>query len=55
MTTGDPTAFDPIVGAAAARSAYGVTGAGMTVAVIDTGVDYKNAARWAGHSALVPK
>jgi subtilisin family serine protease len=44
VTTGVPTAFDPIVGAAAARSAYGVTGAGMAVAVIDTGVDYKNAA-----------
>jgi type VI secretion system secreted protein VgrG len=36
--------FDPIVGAAAARSTYGVDGTGMTVAVIDTGVDYNNPA-----------
>ena len=44
VTTGAQTAFDPIVGAAAARSTYGVSGTGMTVAVIDTGVDYKNPA-----------
>jgi type VI secretion system secreted protein VgrG len=42
------TAFDPIIGAAATRSAYHVDGTGMTVAVIDTGVDYKNAALGAG-------
>src|SRR3954454_19018211 len=29
-----------IIGAAQARSRYGVDGSGMTVAVIDTGVDY---------------
>jgi subtilisin family serine protease len=44
VATGVPTPFDPIVGAAAARSLYGVNGTGMTVAVIDTGVDYKNPA-----------
>jgi subtilisin family serine protease len=44
VTTGAQTAFDPIVGAAAARATYGVSGAGMTVAVIDTGVDYRNSA-----------
>jgi type VI secretion system secreted protein VgrG len=42
------TAFDPIIGAAAARSAFNVDGTGMTVAVIDTGVDYKNTALGAG-------
>jgi type VI secretion system secreted protein VgrG len=44
LLTGTPTAFDPIVGAAAARAAHGVDGTGMTVAVIDTGVDYNNPA-----------
>jgi type VI secretion system secreted protein VgrG len=44
IVSGTPTVFDPIVGAAAARSAYGVDGTGMTVAVIDTGVDYNNPA-----------
>jgi subtilisin family serine protease len=44
VVTGTPTPFDPIIGAAATRSAYGVTGTGMTVAVIDTGVDYNNPA-----------
>src|SRR5262249_47860301 len=38
------TTYDPLIGAAQARSAYGVDGTGMTVAVIDTGVDYNNAA-----------
>ena len=46
--TGTPTAFDPIVGAAAARQQYGVDGTGMTVAVIDTGVDYNNPALGGG-------
>jgi type VI secretion system secreted protein VgrG len=44
IVTGAPTVFDPIVGAAAARAGYGVDGTGMTVAVIDTGVDYNNPA-----------
>jgi type VI secretion system secreted protein VgrG len=46
--TGTPTAFDPIVGAAAARQEYDVDGTGMTVAVIDTGVDYNNSALGGG-------
>jgi type VI secretion system secreted protein VgrG len=44
VVTGTPTPFDPIIGAAATRSTYGVTGTGLTVAVIDTGVDYNNPA-----------
>ena len=48
ILTGTPTAFDPIVGAAAARQHYGVDGTGMTVAVIDTGVDYNNPALGGG-------
>ena len=48
LLTGTPTAFDPIVGAAAARQTYGVDGTGMTVAVIDTGVDYNNPALGGG-------
>ncbi len=48
IETGTPTAFDPIVGAAAARQQYGVDGTGMTVAVIDTGVDYNNPALGGG-------
>ncbi|MGA7501382.1 MAG: S8 family serine peptidase [Isosphaeraceae bacterium] len=48
LLTGTPTAFDPIVGAAAARQEYGVDGTGMTVAVIDTGVDYNNPALGGG-------
>jgi type VI secretion system secreted protein VgrG len=46
--SGTPTAFDPIVGSAAARAAYGVDGTGMAVAVIDTGVDYNNPALGGG-------
>jgi type VI secretion system secreted protein VgrG len=42
VITGTATPFDPIIGAAATRSTYGVDGSGMTVAVIDTGVDYNN-------------
>jgi subtilisin family serine protease len=34
--------FDQIIGASAARAQYGVDGTGMTVATIDTGVDYNN-------------
>ncbi len=37
-----------IIGAAQARSTYGVSGAGMTVAVIDTGVNYDNEALGGG-------
>ena len=48
IETGAATAYDPITGAAAARSAYNVDGTGMTVAVIDTGVDYNNAALGGG-------
>ena len=48
LLTGTPTAFDPIVGAAAARQEYDVYGTGMTVAVIDTGVDYNNPALGGG-------
>ncbi|MFO0890489.1 MAG: S8 family serine peptidase [Isosphaeraceae bacterium] len=44
ITTGVQSLFDPIIGAAQARAAYGVDGRGMTVAVIDTGVDYTNPA-----------
>jgi subtilisin family serine protease len=48
IVTGTPTAFDPIVGAAQTRAAFNVDGTGMTVAVIDTGVDYKNPALGGG-------
>lgn len=44
IESGATTAYDPIIGAAAARSTYNVDGTGMTVAVIDTGVDYNNPA-----------
>jgi len=44
VVVGAATAYDPIIGAAAARAAYNVDGTGMTVAVIDTGVDYNNPA-----------
>jgi type VI secretion system secreted protein VgrG len=37
-----------MIGAAQSRSIYNVDGTGMTVAVIDTGVDYQNAALGAG-------
>ncbi len=43
VTDRPAAAYDPIIGASQARSAYNVNGSGMTVAVIDTGVDYKNA------------
>jgi subtilisin family serine protease len=48
IETGATTAYDAITGAAATRSAYNVAGAGMTVAVIDTGVDYNNPALGGG-------
>jgi subtilisin family serine protease len=44
IASGALTAFDPIIGAARARANYGVDGTGMTVAVIDTGVDYNHPA-----------
>ncbi len=37
-------AYDSIIGASQVQSNYGVNGTGMTVAVIDTGVDYNNPA-----------
>ena len=48
LITGAATAYDPITGAAATRSTYNVDGSGMTVAVIDTGVDYNNPALGGG-------
>jgi subtilisin family serine protease len=48
IEVGAPTAYDPVIGAASTRSTYSVDGTGMTVAVIDTGVDYQNAALGAG-------
>jgi subtilisin family serine protease len=44
LASGATTAYDPIINAAATRSTYNVNGSGMSVAVIDTGVDYNNAA-----------
>ena len=38
------TDFTSIIGAAQTRSTYGVNGSGMSVAVIDTGINYNNAA-----------
>lgn len=38
------TAQDAVIGASAARAQFGVTGAGLTAAVIDTGVDYDHPA-----------
>jgi subtilisin family serine protease len=48
IETGAATAYDPIIGASQVRSTYGVQGNGMTVAVIDTGVDYNNSALGGG-------
>jgi type VI secretion system secreted protein VgrG len=48
LITGAATAYDPVIGAAATRSTYQVDGSGMTVAVIDTGVDYNNLALGGG-------
>ena len=47
-TNSTQTAYDPIIGSAQARSTYNVNGTGMTVAVIDTGVDYNNPALGGG-------
>ncbi|WP_165228874.1 S8 family peptidase [Aquisphaera insulae] len=44
VAAGTAAVYDPIINAAATRSAYSVDGKGMAVAVIDTGVDYKNSA-----------
>jgi type VI secretion system secreted protein VgrG len=48
IETGAPTAYDPVIGAAQSRSTFSVDGTGMTVAVIDTGVDYNNQALGGG-------
>ena len=48
IETGAATAYDPIIGASQVRSTYNVQGAGMAVAVIDTGVDYNNPALGGG-------
>jgi type VI secretion system secreted protein VgrG len=48
LYSGGITAYDPVIGAAQARSTYNVDGSGKTVAVIDTGVDYNNAALGSG-------
>ena len=42
IETGATTAYDPIIGAAASPLDLQREGSGMTVAVIDTGVDYNN-------------
>jgi subtilisin family serine protease len=43
-TSSSGTPYDAIIGASQVQSNYGVTGTGMTVAVIDTGVDYSSTA-----------
>ena len=48
---GTATAFDPWIGAAAARSQYGIDGTGMTAAVIDAGVNYNNESLGGGFGA----
>jgi type VI secretion system secreted protein VgrG len=48
IETGAPTAYDPVIGSAQTRSTFNVDGSGMTVAVIDTGVDYDNSALGGG-------
>ncbi len=47
-TTSAGAPYDTIIGASQVQSNYNVNGSGMTVAVIDTGVDYNNPApgRW---------
>jgi type VI secretion system secreted protein VgrG len=47
----NPSANSGIIGAAQVRSQYGVDGTGSTVAVIDTGVNYKNTALGGGLGA----
>ena len=56
QTAGSPyggagVVYDPIVGASAARDRYKVDGTGMTVAVIDTGVNYNHQALGGGFGA----
>jgi type VI secretion system secreted protein VgrG len=48
VAPGPATSYDSLIGAAATRAAFNVDGRGMTVAVIDTGVDYNNAALGGG-------
>ncbi len=48
LVTGPTAAYDPIIQAASTRAAYNVNGAGMAVAVIDTGIDYNNPALGSG-------
>jgi subtilisin family serine protease len=48
IETGATTAYDPIIGASQVRSNYNVQGTGMSVAVIDTGVDFNNPALGGG-------
>ena len=48
MTSGAGAAYDSIIGASQVQSNYNVNGSGMTVAVIDTGVDYNNPALGSG-------
>ena len=48
---GTATAFDSLIGAAEARSQYGIDGTGMTAAVIDAGVNYNNEALGGGFGA----
>jgi len=51
VAVGSPTVFDPIIGAATTRQNYNIDGSGLTVAVIDTGVDYNNKALGGGFGA----
>ena len=44
MTSSAGGAYNSIIGASEVQSNYNVNGSGMTVAVIDTGVDYNNPA-----------
>jgi type VI secretion system secreted protein VgrG len=44
-------AYDPVIGASNVQSSYGVNGSGMTVAVIDTGIDYNNPGLGGGFGA----
>ncbi|AMV36980.1 S8 family peptidase [Planctomyces sp. SH-PL62] len=49
VAAGAATAFDPIIGSAQVRQAYNVDGSGLTVAVIDTGVNYNSASLGGGY------
>jgi subtilisin family serine protease len=48
-TTSAGAPYDTIIGASQVQSSYNVDGSGMTVAVIDTGVDYNNPALGSGY------